>query len=172
MQNNLRIETERLVLRPLQPIDFQDLCLLDTDVDVRHFFPEGTLTPEQVQRELDRHMFEWEALGFGIFAVIDKKTNRFIGRSGFAKLSSGDVEFGFLFLKDCWNQGYATEAGKALLAWGIKHIPVDFIIGFAPANHFASLRVLEKCGMKYVREGLYQNIPCMYYHFTEADIVK
>src|ERR1700730_4212435 len=119
-KNSPIIETERLILRPISPSDYEDLCELDTDPAVRSFFPEGPLNREQIQRELDRHIAEW-AVGFGIFAVIEKKTNRFIGRSGFAQLPSGIVEFGYLIIQELWGQGYATEAAKALLAWGGQH---------------------------------------------------
>lgn len=167
-KNKILLETERLYLRPLEANDFECLCLLDMDPEVRSFFPEGVLTAEQVQKELDRHILEWDTLGFGIFAIVDKQNDRFIGRSGFAPLKSGEVEFGNLFLKECWGQGYATEAAKTLLPWGIQHIPVEYIIGFAPVAHKASIRVLQKCGMQYIRMGFYQNIPCVYYHYTAA----
>jgi len=169
MQDKILLETKRLYLRPVEEIDFAGLCRLDTDPDVRSYFPEGALNNEQVRKELNRYILEWETLGFSIFAAIEKKTNQLIGRCGFAKLKSGEVEFGYLFLKEYWGQGYATEAGKALLEWGLKNIPVDHIVGFAPANHPASLRVLEKCGMKYVRTGTYQDIPCVFYQIKLGD---
>jgi len=159
------VETQRLILRPLQPEDFEALCVLDTDPDVRSFFPEGVLNREEVGRELVRYISEWHAWGFGMFAAIEKQSNQLIGRTGFAKLSSGDVEFGYLFLKPKWGQGYATEASQALLAWAPKHVPVDYIVGFAPAHHLASLRVLEKCGMQFDKMSNYRDIECVYYKF-------
>ena len=159
------IETERLTLRPIQQIDFEDVYALDSDPEVRHFFPEGPLNAEQVQKELERHIAEWEKVGVGIFAVIEKKTNQFIGRCGFAQLPNGVTEFGYLIKKELWGQGYATEAAIALLEWGAKHIPADRIIGFAPLNHVASIRILEKIGMKFWKMDIYQNIPCVFYQY-------
>lgn len=161
--NNLLLKTERLYLRPIAKKDFEDVCLLDTDPEVRSYFPEGALNIEQVERELERYLREWQAIGFGIFAIFERETNQFIGRGGFAKLKSGEVEFGYLFLKEYWGKGYATEAAKALLEWGLAHIPVEYIIGFAPTHHIASIRVLEKCGMKYYKSDSYRNIPCVFY---------
>lgn len=159
------LETERLILRPLRADDFEALCALDMDPEVRSYFPEGVLNRAEVQNELDRYIREWNTVGFGIFAAIEKQSNQLIGRCGFAKLNSGDVEFGYLFLPSYWGQGLATEAGHALLAWAAKHIPVDHIVGFAPAHHIASLRVLEKCGMKFVKMDSYRNIECAFYKF-------
>lgn len=161
--NGIQFETERLFLRPLMENDFEALCALDMDLEVRSYFPEGVLSREEIAKELKRFIVEWEVLGFGIFAIIEKKTNRFMGRSGFAKLNTGEVEFGYLLLKEYWGQGYATEASKAILAWGMQHIPTDHIVGFAPLHHPASLRVLEKCGMQYFKMDTYQNIQCAFY---------
>lgn len=162
---NNTLETERLILRPLCADDYEALCVLDMNPEVRSYFPEGVLNRAEVQNELDRYIREWNTVGFGIFAAIERQSNQLIGRCGFAKLNSGDVEFGYLFLPSYWGQGLATEAGHALLAWAAKHIPVDHIVGFAPAHHIASLRVLEKCGMKFVKMDSYRNIECAFYKF-------
>lgn len=159
------IETARLILRPVQRTDFADLCILDSDPEVRSYFPEGALDIEQIARELERFIKEWENLGFGMFVAIEKNNNQFIGRCGFAKLETGIVEFGYLLLKEYWGQGYATEASLALLGWGEKNIPTDHIVGFAPANHLASRRVLEKCGMQYHKMDIYQDIVCVFYYY-------
>ncbi len=160
------IETARLILRPLCAADFEALCILDGDPAVRAYFPEGILNGTEVQKELDRYIDAWNANGFGLFAAIDKQSNQLIGRCGFAKLISGEVEFGYLFLQPYWNKGYATEASQALLAWAVQHLPVDYIVGFAPTHHTASLRVLEKCGMKFFKLDTYRNIECAFYRFN------
>ncbi len=163
--SELYLETSRLYLRPLVQTDLEDLCVLDSDANVRAFFPEGVLSSAQVQIELDRHLQSWENVGFGIFGVIHKANHSFIGRAGFAQLKNGIVEIGYLFLPEYWGQGYATEATQALLPWGLEHIPVDHIVGFAPCDHYASRRVLEKCGMQFERIDLYRGIPCAYYYY-------
>lgn len=166
------VETTRLILRPLCAADFEALCILDGDPAVRSYFPEGVLNRAEVQQELDRYIKAWNTDGFGLFAAIDKKSNQLIGRMGFAKLSSGEVEFGYLLLQPYWGKGYATEAAQALLAWAAEHIPVDHIIGFAPTHHIASLRVLEKCGMKFFRMDSYRNIECAFYKFDLNKFIK
>ena len=160
---SVSIETPRLILRPLKNIDFRDFCLLDMDPVVRSFFPEGPLDIEQVHDELERHITEWQTIGFGIFAAILKYNNKFIGRCGFARLDSGEVEMGYLFLKEYWSQGYATEAAIAMLKWAEKNVPAKRIIGFAPITHPASIKVLEKSGMEFFKTDFYQEIQCNYY---------
>jgi len=94
-----------------------------------------------------------------------KNSDTWIGRCGYAQLKSGEVELGYLLLKEYWGQGYATECAMALLEWGTDNLPVDRVTGFAPSHHFASLRILEKCGMQYVKTDYYQNIESIFYHY-------
>jgi ribosomal-protein-alanine N-acetyltransferase len=157
------IETNRLCLRPLAQTDFESLCLLDGDPIVRSFFPEGVLNPNQIQQELQRHLLNWQNKGFGIFAMIHRDTQTFIGRCGFNQLHSGTIELGYLLLPAYWGQGYATEAAKAVLNWGLGCLPADEIVGFAPTAHAASKRVLEKCGMVFDHFGAYRDVPCTFY---------
>jgi len=157
------IETARLYLRPISRADRDALLLLDTDSEVRHFFPEGALTPWHIEQEIERFISEWAYFKFGMFSVFEKKTHQLIGRGGFAKLNSGEIEMGFLFLKERWGQGFATEVSIALLEWAKTHIPTDRIVAFAPLNHLASLRVIEKSGMTFFKQDDYQDIPCAFY---------
>lgn len=163
---SIQIETQRLILRPPKQEDFLALCVLDMDPEVRSFFPEGPLTSEQVQIELDRFILEWREWGYGIFSVIDKTNNHLIGRCGFAKLKSGVVEMGYLFLKEHWGKGLATEVTIAMLAWAKTHVPIEKITAFAPISHPASLRVLQKARMNFVRKDFYQGIECDFYEST------
>ena len=160
------IHTERLYLRPILQSDFEDLCRLDGDPEVRSFFPEGALSVSQVQQELDRHLLSWQAKGFGLFTMIERATQTFVGRCGFAQLHNGAIEMGYLLLPTYWGQGYATEAALATLQWGFEHLPTDRVVGFAPILHLASLRVLEKCGMQWEYMDLYRDIPCAFYAAT------
>ncbi len=164
----IQIETERLRMRPLERQDLAGVCLLDTDPEVRSFFPEGELAPDQARRELERNISEWEKWGYGIFATFEKKTNSFIGRCGFARLASGVIEFGYLLLKPYWGLGYATEATQAILNWGFAHTDIDRVVGFAPVDHVASLRVLEKVGMVFCRKDFYQGIECAFYEIQRS----
>src|SRR5690606_18695582 len=77
------IETERLTLRRLVRSDLDDLARIYADADVRRYFPEGTLTREETEEEL-----EWFLDGhpddprLGLWATIHRQTGRFIGRCG------------------------------------------------------------------------------------------
>lgn len=65
--------------------------------------------------------------------------------------------------------GYASEALQGLLNWSKKNIKADFIIAFAPIEHKASHRVMEKCGMHYYKDGIGHGIECKFYRIKNID---
>lgn len=71
-----------------------------------------------------------------------------VGCAGFGRRPSGAVEFGYWIARRHWGKGYATEAGRALIA-NARH---SLRIGKLNASHFldnpASGRVLEKLGFR------------------------
>ena len=68
-----------------------------------------------------------------------------VGACGLGRRPSGAVELGYWIARDSWNQGFATEAGRALLdiaeALGLPQLEASFFI-----DNPASGRVLEKLG--------------------------
>ena len=145
------LTSERLGFRILEEHDFENLVKLDMDPEVRAFFPGGVSTPELLREKIIRSSRCILEKGFGEFSVNDLKTSKFLGRAGFAELDSGEIEVGYLFLKEYWGQGLATEALNALLGWAENVLLVSRILAYAPANHHASIRVMNKAGMRFLK---------------------
>jgi len=59
-----------------------------------------------------------------------------------------DYEVGYRLKTKFWNNGYATEGGKFLVNYGFQNLRLKKIIGLANPVNLASIRVLEKCGLK------------------------
>ncbi len=113
------LETDRLILRHLIPEDLQALFALYRDDEIRRYFPEGVLSREETQEEL-----EWFLNGhpshpdLGLWATVLKENKAFIGRCGLLpwKIEGRDeVEIAYLIDKKYWGQGLATEAARAIL---------------------------------------------------------
>ncbi|MEO5947452.1 MAG: GNAT family N-acetyltransferase, partial [Chitinophagaceae bacterium] len=62
-----------------------------------------------------------------------------------------------------WGKGYATEASFASLNYGFNKLRLPRIVGRAMPQNIASLRVLEKCGMKYIGEDIVDGHPAKTY---------
>jgi RimJ/RimL family protein N-acetyltransferase len=164
------LQTERMVFRLMERTDEAALEELDGNERVRAFFPGGTSIRPASGDRIDRDRASYAEHGFCDFIVEDKLSRRFMGRAGLHRMDDDEVDVGYLFMPQFWCQGFATEALRGLLRWARETlakdaIPAGRIIGFAPVEHVASLRVMEKCGMTYFKTAEYQGVAC---HFHEV----
>lgn len=74
---------------------------------------------------------------------------RLIGSCGVVYVD-GVVQFGYIFSPNLWGRGFATEACRALLDLLVKMPEVRSIGTFVDADNLASIRVLEKSGLRCV----------------------
>lgn len=165
----LKIETHRTVLRLINEDDLDQVAELNLDPEVREFFPDGTQTKAQTREKIKEFMLFYEKYGLPCFVIFDKSSNEFIGRCGFGSIKTGEIEVGYLITRKFWGMGYASEALEALLDWSKTHINTDCIIAFAPLEHKASHRVMEKCGMEYYKDGLEHGVKCKFYRIKNIN---
>jgi ribosomal-protein-alanine N-acetyltransferase len=108
--------------------------------DLRDFLPVyGRLVDAQAARQ-----------GWGIWLMLDPAAHVLVGDIGF-KGPPDDLhtaEIGYSVLPAFQGRGYATEAARALLAWGLAQPGVRRIVANCRADNAASVRVLEKAGMR------------------------
>lgn len=159
------LSSKRLGFRLIEDADFEVLKELDMDPAVRAHFPDGTLTPEQIEERMSRNKASYHENGFGDFAVIDLETGQFAGRAGFALMEGGEVEVGYVFLRRFWGRGLAQESLRALLAWAAHNLNVPRIIAYAPTQHSASFNVMKRSGMRYFKTERMRGIECDYYEY-------
>jgi len=101
---------------------------------------------------------EWARAGFGPYLVSLRTTNDLIGGTGLHRRDEREAETGYVFARDAWGRGYATEALRTMLLVAAQ-IGIDRIIATCHADHRASARVLEKCGFVIDREVPDQSFP-------------
>ena len=157
--------SKRLGFRMLEDHDLHDLMRLDMNPEVRAFFPGGVSTPKQLREKIIGSRSSFLQKGFGEFSLTDLKTNEFLGRAGFAELKNGEIEVGYLLLKEHWGKGIATEALSALLDWAWKSLSVPRILAYAPINHHASISVMKKAGMRYLKTEPGHGVECIFYEY-------
>lgn len=149
------LSTQRLGLRPFTLDDASLLHQLHSDARVMQYIPCGVRTLAETHIDIQNDIKHQEKYGFSKWAVFSRESGDFVGRAGWAWIESGEVEVGFKFLPHYWDKGLATEVLQALLLWGKTHISFP-LIGFAYPENIASLRVMKKTGMVYVREDEYE----------------
>lgn len=143
---DIRIETSRLILRPPAIEDLDPWAEMMTDLETARFIG-GVMSRSVTWRALMTMIGSWHALGFGMFAVIEKSTGRWIGRLGpWQPEGWPGTEIGWAVVRDCWGKGYATEGAAAATDWAFDNLGwTDVIHSIAPDN-VASQSVARKLG--------------------------
>jgi ribosomal-protein-alanine N-acetyltransferase len=161
------LETERLVLRRMVRDDLDRLFELYSDPEIRRYFPEGTLTYEETQEEV-----EWFLNGhprhpeLGLWATIHKETGEFIGRCGLLPWTidgQEEVEVAYLLAREYWGQGLATEAAQAIADYAFDKLQLTRLICMIDAENWASRNVAQKIGMVFEKESVDDQGPFLVY---------
>lgn len=166
------LETERLILRQFTEADVELLFELDSDPEVTRFTKLGDRpnkpTPyNTIKNEFLPKVFRYyeQYQGLGFWAVMEKSSHKFIGwfhfRPGLdsymgAKLyEENDIEIGYRLQRKVWGKGYATEGAKALIRKGFLDLGVERVVASALSENKASIRVMEKVGLKFEQKFIY-----------------
>jgi len=147
------LTTARLRLRGHRRDDFDALAALWGDPEtVRHITGKPS-TPTESWSRLMTYAGHWALMGFGFWAVEEIASGRYLGDIGLADFKrglgprfDGTPEAGWVLSPACHGKGYATEAVKAVLAWGEVNMALLRCVCMISPDHAASLRVAEKCG--------------------------
>jgi len=99
------------------------------------------------------HAGHWSLRGFGNWVIVRRLDGRVVGHAGLWEPDGWPgTEVAWTLCRDAWDQGYATEAGRAAEEWAWTNLDVDRLISvIAPAN-VASIRVAERLGMHHHRD--------------------
>jgi ribosomal-protein-alanine N-acetyltransferase len=80
-------------------------------------------------------------------AVVVTSVDRLIGACDLTCENEREGDLGFIFAKDAWGLGYATEAARAMVRAGFEHLHLSRIFSTCDVANAASARVLEKAGL-------------------------
>jgi len=141
MKNPNKIaETERLILRRFREGDLQDLYECLSDPETVRFEPYLPMTLQETQ-----DILRWRISSDEFIAVELKDKHKMIGNIYLGKKDFAAVEIGFLFNREYWNCGYATESCKYLIALAFSNGTHRIFAECDPENP-NSWRLLEKLG--------------------------
>lgn len=165
MAMNIVIETERLILRTFTEDDGLHIYELNKDPDVTQYTGDPVQDIEHACQILKQVILPQYALyNHGRWAVHVKSGLEFIGWCGLkARPERNEIDLGYRFMKSAWGKGFATEAAFACLQYGFEKLNLPRIVGRAMPQNIASLKVLEKCGMKYIGEEVVDDHPAITY---------
>ena len=165
---NIKIETERLILRFMRQEDTHDIFInINHDHDVLTYFIDKYKEKEE-EMTLDKTIKFCLDNERYLFAIEIKDTHEVIGmilQCSTPNKIFNSSEVGYAIGKRHWNKGYVTEALKAMIDFlfslGVHKVVASHLLG-----NDASKRVMEKNGM--IFEGIKKEE--IYYHDKYHDV--
>lgn len=149
---DVRLESDRLLIRPFQLGDEQEVFEFTSDEVVTRYTGDVLRTSLSEAKIIitDVWLPDYKNYGYGRFAVIYKPNNKIIGFNGFKYHPEQDfTDLGYRFLSNYWGLGIATESSKMLLKFGYKNLPIDNVLAFVMEENPASSNVLKKIGFQF-----------------------
>jgi RimJ/RimL family protein N-acetyltransferase len=159
---SILLETGRLVLRSFTEGDIDHLYELNGDPDVMWFLSGGKPTPRDEVRDgvIPYFLSFYEKFdGLGYWAADTKASGEFLGWFHFRPTDDGSIELGYRLRKAAWNKGYATEGSRALIGKGFTDLGVRRVVAYTMTVNQPSRRVMEKCGLTFVRTFQSDKVP-------------
>ena len=171
MSDRHLLETSRLRLDPFRHEDVESLHALWCDPFVRKFLWDDIIIPMEAAREVvAASVASFEQHSFGFWNVALKKTDQALGFCGLRFIEkTPEIEILYGLWPKFWGKGFATEASLAVLRFGFEACKLERILAGAGPPNAASIRVIERLGMKFDRQTRRNNLDIFYCALTHAE---
>ncbi len=149
----IELETPRVLLRAWQVSDVEPWIALNSDSENMRYFPR-TYTPDESKASFQRLRDLLNEHSFGLWAAQEKSSGDFMGFVGLAHQDLPGVSFmpcheiGWRLDKKYWGKGYATEAAKSVLDYGVKDLSLPIIYSYTALQNLPSINVMRKIGLR------------------------
>ena len=154
------IQTARLILRPWRSDDIAaNTAMLSDPGTARYITPDGIAITTEIGGWRNAAVISghWALHGFGMFAVEEKSSRRYIGRVGpWCPPGWPGFEVGWGIDSEYRGKGYAVEAAQASIDWVFATFEIGEIIHCIEASNEPSKRVARRLGARHDGEvGLF-----------------
>lgn len=157
------VETERLMLRPIIIEDLPDYSAMLADPDAFTYSDRGPMGPDEAFTRLCRQVGHWTLFDYGVFAVTEKRSGRFIGEVGFGNYNrgigkdfDGKPEACWTIAKPYQGRGYAQEAARAALDFTEDRLIATRTVAMVHHENLASIHIARKLGYRAYDERIYR----------------
>lgn len=153
-EENMTIETERLVLREMNYEDYDAVYNFLADSDIMQHYPY-TFDEKRVKNWITRNIERYRTFGFGLWAVVLKESGEVIGDCGLTmQMINGVIrpEIGYHIAKAHQRKGYAKEAARACIDWTFDNTPFGEVYSYMKKANTASSATAKSNGMTLAEE--------------------
>lgn len=165
------LETNRLVLREMCLADAPFFYELNSDPLVVKYTGDEAFNSLEDARKITQYvMDQYTQYGYGRWLVADKKSGEKLGWCGLKfHPDSKDTDLGYRFMQKYWGKGYATEASIACLQYGFSNLNLSRVIGRVAKENTASVKVLIKTGMLFLKEDVCHGEDALIYELKKEN---
>jgi RimJ/RimL family protein N-acetyltransferase len=163
------LETPRLILRRWTLDDVLEAAAIYGDPATMQLFAAGkTFTPAEVAASLAAVIAAYDDSCLGNYAVLNRESGRILGHCGVHRSAEPaiEAEADWLIRRDSWRQGYAAEAALSVIARVFTSDGAAVISGVAHSENVASIALMRKLGMQYVRNQSRFDVDSVVYNLT------
>jgi RimJ/RimL family protein N-acetyltransferase len=149
------LETPRLLFRDHESGDLEPFCTMEADPEVRRFVGGKPRTRAEAERKFRSMYLRPHPERLALWATVLKSTGSYIGYCGvyphFGTHSPirGEGTLAFYLARAYWDQGLASEAGAAFVAFAFQELRLSRLVASVEVGNGASVRVLEKLGFSW-----------------------
>ena len=149
-----RLETERLILRAIDPDrDLDGGAAAMADEETVRYIGGKTMNRAEAWRNMAMVMGHWQIRGYGFFSVEEKATGQWVGRVGpWFPEAWPEPEVGWMITREHWAKGYGAEAGRASIDYARDVLGWTRVIHAILEGNLGSAALAEKLGSKKLRE--------------------
>ena len=147
----MNLQTERLLLRAFSDADLDAYAAMCADAEVMRYLSVtgALLSREDAWRQMALFAGHWALRGFGMWAVEERESGRFIGRVGLHQPEGWpDRELGWSLAREAWGRGYATEAARAAADYAFRTLRWPHLIHLILPGNDRSIRVAGRLGAR------------------------
>lgn len=169
------METSRLVLRPFLREDSEALHALWIAPGMRKFlWDDEVISAETAADVIESSIASFGAESLGFWALHLLAGGELIGFCGLRRFQDDhstkrEVEILYGLAEDFQHRGLATEAAAAVLHYGFARAGLERIYAGADPPNTASIRVMDRLGMRFAKRALVGGISCVFYAIDRSD---
>ncbi len=169
-------KTERLIIREIDPSDTDAMLELHSDPEVHRYLGNKTITSrDEIIDAIKSLRKQYADFGVGRWAMINKKTDEFIGWTGlqFVRESINNhkdfYDLGYRLLKKFWGQGFATESAIASVDYAFNKLGATEIYAMADIDNENSNKILKNVGLRFIESFDNEGIKHNWFKLTSSE---
>ena len=161
----MNLSTPRCLLRPVTPLDADQLHGVWTSAGVRRFLWDDEVIPiEQTRAAIEKSQQLFRDHRYGLWGAWPAASRDLAGFTGLWPFRDPpELELLYGVAEPRWGQGYAVEIAQAVLAYCFGPLQMPLVRASTDAANLPSVRVLQKLGFVFVRQNTTSGLDTVFF---------